>query len=364
MKELMKLDAALWGNPLHDWLVSLGIAVAILLTVALLKPILIQRLSVLARRTSTVLDDAIVKALQATRLWLIAFVAIYLGGEFLTLPAKAEKLIGNAAAIALFVQIGFWIGTLLEVWISHSRTRALEVDASAATSLSALSFVGKLVLWALILLFALDNLGVNVTAMVAGLGIGGIAVALAAQNILGDLFASLSIVIDKPFVLGDFIIVEDYMGAVESIGIKTTRIRSLGGEQIVFSNSDLLKARLRNYKRMRERRVVCGFGVLYQTTPEQLEKIPGIMKRIIETQPLTRFDRAHFQKFGESSLDFEVVYWMLDPDYNKYMDTQQAINLALMRAFAKEGIGFAYPTRSIFVEAPVKIESALRQAAS
>jgi small-conductance mechanosensitive channel len=203
---------------------------------------------------------------------------------------------------------------------------------------------------------ALDNLGVNVTTMIAGLGVGGIAVALAVQNILGDLFASLSIVIDKPFVIGDFVIVDEYMGTVEHVGLKTTRLRSLGGEQLVFSNGDLLKTRIRNYKRMRERRAVFGFGIEYDTPIELVEKIPAMVRAIIEARAKVRFDRAHFKGFGASSLDYEVVYWMLDPDFNLYMDTQQQINLELMRLFQREGVSFAYPTQTVLVQGALGLD--------
>ena len=262
------------------------------------------------------------------------------------------------ATIAALLQLGLWANSGFRCWIELYRERAMKANIGAATSIGAMAFIGQVVLWSVVLLLGLDNLGVDVTALIAGLGVGGIAVALAVQNILGDLFASLSIVIDKPFVVGDFIIVDTFAGTVEYVGLKTTRIRSLGGEQIVFANSDLLQARVRNYKRMWERRILFNFGVLYQTTPDQLEKIPVLVKTIIEQQPLARFDRAHFAKFGDSSLDYEVVYWMQDPDYTKYMDTQQAINLALVREFEAHGIGFAYPTRTLFVEGPIQVENA------
>jgi small-conductance mechanosensitive channel len=206
------------------------------------------------------------------------------------------------------------------------------------------------VLYVLVLLMVLDNLGVDVTALVASLGIGGVAVALAVQNILTDLFACLSISIDKPFVLGDFIIVGDLLGTVEHIGLKTTRVRSLSGEQLIFSNNDLLGSRVRNFKRMYERRVVFTFGVVYQTRHEQLRRIPDMVRAIIEARENTRFDRAHFKAYGDSSLDFEVVYYVLVPDYNIYMDIQQAINLDLFERFEKEGIGFAYPTRTVYMQ--------------
>jgi len=230
--------------------------------------------------------------------------------------------------------------------------RRLDDDADSATSIAALGFVVKLAIWAVVILIALDNLGVDITALIAGLGIGGIAIALAVQSVLSDLFASLSIIVDKPFVIGDFIVVGDQMGNVERIGLKTTRVRSLSGEQIVFSNSDLLSSRVRNYKRMYERRIVFGFGVLYETPTDVVAAIPSMVREIVERQMNVRFDRCHFRSFGNSALDFETVYYVDVPDYNVYMDTQQAINLGIMRAFEVEGIEFAYPTQTLYVRRP------------
>jgi small-conductance mechanosensitive channel len=351
----MDWNTELFGNPLQDWLTALGLALVINVVVGVIKWLIIGRIAKLAANSSTALDDAFVAVARRTKQFLVFGVTLFIGTRYLQLPERIESLLVGFATVAAFLQFGLWAMAGLDFWLERYRKRALQTDSSATTSLAALAFIGRTVLWAIVLLLALDNLGVDVTALVAGLGVGGIAVALAVQNILGDLFASLSIVIDKPFVVGDFIIVDSYMGSVEYVGLKTTRIRSLGGEQIVFSNADLLKARVRNYKRMYERRILFKFGVLYQTTPEQVEKAVRIVREIIEAEELTRFDRAHFASFGDSSLDFEVVYWMKDPDYNRYMDVQQRVNLAMMRAFAKEGIGFAYPTRSLFVEAPVQV---------
>lgn len=358
----MVLDALLLGNPLKQWLAALGIALLINLVVGLCKVVALRRLSELAQRTSTVADDVAVDVIGKTRQWLIFLVTLYIGSRSLDLPEHADGVLRGAATLGAFLQAGLWLGALLDFFIKRSRDRATAENPGAATSLAALSFLGRFLIWAAILLLMLANLGINVTALVAGLGVGGIAVALAVQNILGDLFASLSIVIDKPFVIGDFIIVDDYMGTVEHVGLKTTRVRSLSGEQLVFANSDLLKARLRNYKRMHERRAVFAFGMIYQTSAAQLARIPGIIRGIVENQPLTRFERAHFKSFGESSLDFEVVYWMLDPDYNQFMDTQQAVNLAIVSAFETEGLGFAYPTQSLFIEGPLQIERPARLA--
>jgi small-conductance mechanosensitive channel len=204
-------------------------------------------------------------------------------------------------------------------------------------------------IWAMVLMLTLDNLGIDITALVAGLGIGGIAVALAVQNVLGDLFASLSITLDRPFVVGDFLIVGDFMGSVEYIGIKSTRLRSLGGEQIIISNSDLLSSRVRNYGRMLERRVVFVTSVTYETPIEKVEKIPVLIREIVEAQSNTRFDRCHFAKHAAASLDFETVYYVLTGDYNQYMDIQQAINLRLHRELMTLGIEFAYPTQKLYV---------------
>jgi small-conductance mechanosensitive channel len=214
---------------------------------------------------------------------------------------------------------------------------------------TALSFIGKLGLWSLVLLIALQNLGVEVTALLASLGVGGIAVALAAQNILGDLFASLSIYFDRPFVVGDFIIVDSLLGTVEKVGLKTTRIRSLHGEQLIFSNNDLLNSRIRNYKRMLERRILFSIGVVYGTAYEKLVRVPEILRDAIEREELARFDRAHFRGYGDSSLDFEIVYWVTLPDYNTYMDIQQRINFEIFRRFEEEEIAFAFPTRTVHI---------------
>lgn len=199
----------------------------------------------------------------------------------------------------------------------------------------------------------LSNLGVNITAFVASLGVGGIAVALAAQNVLGDLFASVSIAADKPFEVGDFIVFGSVAGSVETVGVKTTRIRSISGEQVVIGNTELLKQTVANYKRLRERRIVFGFGVTYDTTADQAAEIPGIVRSIVEASTQVRFDRAHFKAFGESSLDYEVVYIVLDPGYGVYMDEQQRINLALMRELANRGIEFAFPTRTLHIASAV-----------
>jgi small-conductance mechanosensitive channel len=257
----------------------------------------------------------------------------------------------------LLIQATIWIHQGINFWVDDYRDRNLETDAASVTTIITVGFLAKITLYTILVLLILSNLGFKLGPLLAGFGIAGIAVGLALQNILGDLFASLTIVLDKPFVIGDFIIVDDKLGVIEHIGLKTTRVRSLSGEQLIFSNGDLLSSRIRNYKRMQERRVLFNFGVLYQTPHDKMAAIPEMVREIIQAQPDTRFDRTHFKAFGDSSLDFEAVYYLLKPDYNFYMDTQQAINLALLGRFESEGIGFAYPTQTLYIQREGSLES-------
>jgi small-conductance mechanosensitive channel len=348
-------------NTPTEWLIALGVATAIVVVLALAKRYAVRFLERFAAQTSTKFDDAVLCAARVTRPFIMVVLGLYFGSQYLELPRKVEVGLEKALMVALVLQGGLWIWALVKFWLERARERALAENPAAATGLAAVGFIVRVLVWAIVLLMVLANLGINVTAMVAGLGIGGIAVALAVQNILGDLFASLSIVIDKPFVIGDFIVVDKEMGTVEYVGLKTTRIRSLSGEQIVISNGDLLKTRIHNFKLMRERRVLFTFGVRYETPIETLEKIPGMVRAIVEARQKVRFERAHLKGFGGSSLDYEVVYWMLEPDFNLYMDVQQTINLELLRAFAGVGVDIAYPTQSIIVEGPLQVERA-RQA--
>jgi small-conductance mechanosensitive channel len=271
---------------------------------------------------------------------------------------RVAQIARTVVTIAVFWQIGLWTATAAIAWLNRKRQHAIETDRAAAGSLAIISVVLRVVIWSVVLLLTLDNLGVNITTLVAGLGIGGIAIALAVQNVLGDLLASLSITLDKPFVIGDFLIVDDFMGNVEYIGIKTTRLRSLSGEQIVMSNADLLGSRVRNYGRMQERRVVFSVGITYETPRELVEAIPELIREIVCAQDNTRFDRSHFAKFGASSLDYETVYFVRSADYNQYMDIQQQINFRIFNAFAERGIEFAYPTQKLWLTGAVQNDAA------
>ena len=296
---------------------------------------------------------AVLQITQRTGRLFLLVVGVYAGTTLLSLPAPVENALGWAFVIVAFLQAALWADRLVAV-ITEWRIRQTDaVAASARSAVSLIRFVGRVVVWSVALLLMFSNLGIDVTALVAGLGIGGIAVALAAQNILGDLFASLAIILDKPFEVGDFIIVGDKMGAVERIGIKTTRIRSLTGEQLVMANADLLGSRVHNYKRMNERRVVFSIGVTYETPADKVEILPGLLREIVEAQEPVRFDRAHFKSYGDFALVFEIVYWVLSADYNVYMDIQQAINLDILKRFEALDVGFAYPTQTVHLHGAV-----------
>lgn len=343
------LDQMYVGNSLEQWLLAGGFFAATLMLLIATRRMVGRHLARLAEASETKWDNLLVALIGKTHTWLLVIVALYVATIPLAVPARIDAVLRSATIIALLVQTTMWGNGVIAFWIELQKERSEEKVGAVATTANIFGFIAKLALYAVIVLLLLDNLGIDVTTLIASLGIGGIAVALAVQNILADLFACLTISLDKPFVIGDFIIVGDLMGTVEHVGLKTTRIRSLSGEQLIFANNDLLSSRIRNFKRMYERRVVFGFGVIYQTSCEQLRAIPGIVKAAIEAQEHTRFDRAHFKSYGDSSLDFEVVYYVLVPDYNVYMDIQQAINLELFRQFEEKGIEFAYPTRTLYV---------------
>ena len=340
------LERTYSGNTLEAWLIAFAIAALSFVALKILQRIILLRLSAVVHKTETILDDLFLEIVKRTRLLSLVILALYLGSQILAFSPQRERVIDTVMVLVLLLQGSIWATSGVTFWV-NSVVRRRSDDAATATSLSALGFFGKLLLWSITALLILENLGVNITALVAGLGIGGIAVALALQNVLSDLFASLSIVLDKPFVIGDFVIVDDYLGTVEHVGLKTTRVRSLSGEQVIFSNADLLKSRIRNFKRMFERRVVFTIGVTYDTGYEKLAHISSMLKKIVEAQSQTRFDRAHFKEYGESALVFEVVYFVRSPDYNTFMDIQQAINLEIYRRCEAEGIEFAFPTRTL-----------------
>jgi small-conductance mechanosensitive channel len=343
------LNSVYFGNTLRVWLAALGIVVGTWLTLSLAKRVLVNRLHRFARTTATDVDDLIVELLRRTRWYLLLSVSLYAASHTLLVAPDVHELIRVFIILTILLQSAIWGNGIIAYAIARIARQRMSEGTPNATMLGAIGFVMRLLLWTIVVILALDNLGFNITTLVAGLGIGGIAVALALQNVLGDLFASLSIVLDKPFVVGDFIVVDSAQGTVDRVGLKTTRLRSLSGEEIIIANADLLKSRIRNYRRMQERRAVFTVGITYSTPPETVARVPAMLREVITAQPNARFDRAHFQSFGESALLFEAVYYVTSPEYMVFMDVQQEINLEVLRRCTAEGISFAFPTRTVYM---------------
>jgi small-conductance mechanosensitive channel len=342
-------DTEFLGNPLSRWATAVGAGVVVIVVMRLIVAVVARRMRRFAAGTATDVDDLVADLVDRTKLLFVLIVALWAGSEFLTLSATAQGRIRAVLILGLLLQTGYWTTALVNYGLNRYRRRVRDDDPGIATAMGAVGFVVRLGIWAIIALIALDTLGIEITALLAGVSVGGIAVALAVQNILGDLFAALSIVLDKPFVVGDYIVVGDSMGTVENVGLKTTRVRSLTGEQLVIGNSDLLSSRIRNYKRMEERRAEFQVGVEYGTPAEKLEKIPDMIKEAVEARENTRFDRSHFKAFGDFALVYETVFFMTVPDYFSLMETRQAINLELYRRFEDAGIEFAFPTQTLHV---------------
>jgi len=346
MKELLAQEY--YGNTVQQYAIALLIIIGGILFVRIFRSRLLKQIKKWAEKTETKFDDYLIRGIEKFGLPILVFVAIYSGLSYLVFSEKADKFIDNSMVVVITIYVirlfSAFIRLALESYIGKQ-----EGGLEKLKQLNGIMLMINALIWAVGLLFLFDNLGYNVTTIVAGLGIGGIAIALAAQNILGDLFNYFVIFFDRPFEVGDFITVDDKKGTVEHIGIKTTRLLSVNGEQLAFSNSDLTKSRIHNYKRMERRRVVFSLGVVYSTTHEKLQKIPTIIKDIITNQELATFDRAHFASFGTYSLNFEVVYFIESADYMPYMDTQEGINLKIFKAFDEEKIEFAYPTQTILV---------------
>ncbi len=339
------LSAHWLGNRTGDWLEALGVTVLLLLLAAATAWVLrrrLRRMIEIGSRNEQI-HELSLSLLRQTRWGLLMVPAVYLGTLVLELSPGARGVLRSLAILASLLQAALWTTAAIDVWVLRERRRRLQVDAAGATLLGSISFFLRLLLWVLVGVIALENMGVNVSALVTGLGVGGIAVALALQNILGDILASLSIAIDKPFVLGDTIQVDALVGKVEDVGLKTTRLRSPTGEQLIFANGDLLKSRIRNLARQQGRQLVLAFGLDGGTTPDQLEKVPALVRDAIAAQAALRFDRAHLKALGQGTFDFEAVYSISDPDYKVYMDAQQALLLALLRSFAAQGIHLAQP---------------------
>lgn len=287
--------------------------------------------------------------LAHTKQFFFISVALYAAQEILTFPPRVQQVISELVFTLMLLQVGFSAGRALRFYLEIKEMERAP-DRVFTGSLNIIHFVAGILIWSLLILVALENLGVNITALLAGLGVGGVAVALALQNVLGDLFASLSIALDKPFAVGDVLAIDAFTGAVERIGIKTTRLRSENGEQIILSNADILKSRVRNFGRAPEQRALATIRLSYSIPAQTLKGVPKLLESIVREQANARFERCHLKTLGDSCLQFELTYFVQQPKINSLFDLQQAVNFRIIEEFRRIGIEFAYPTQRVMVE--------------
>lgn len=339
---------------IRPYVLGLVLFVGLTLIFKIVQMVIVARLKALSKRTKTDIDDVVIGAISGIRAWVYTLVALYIALQPFALPDIADK-------IATFIFLFAVVWQLIEIavcFIDYLSTRFLEkdedgdgaVDPGSATASHMVALITRIVLWSLGLLFVLSNLGIEVTSLLAGLGIGGIAIAFALQGILSDLFSSFSLYFDKPFRIGDFIVIGEHMGTVQKIGVKTTRIKTPQGEELVVSNAELTSARVQNFKKLEERRVSFQFGITYETPHDKVKSIPGMVERIFESLEGARLDRVFFTTFGDSALLFDVVYYVESADYAEYLKVQQKMNFDLMDKFAEVGIEFAYPTQMLYTK--------------
>ncbi len=336
------MEYSFLGNSAVEWAKSLGLGLCVYTLLSLSKQITVRKLK--SRKSVSQIDfyGAALSVLAKTKASFLISVSLLCASQALVLPEKPQNLIGKFVFTVLLLQTAIWVSTAIRFFVEQDAR--ISIDGARAQSIRALGFLGNLAAYVLLILWGLDTFGVNINTLIAGLGVGGIAVALAVQNILGDLFASLTIVLDKPFVYGDFITVGEYKGTIEKVGLKTTRVRSQSGEQLIFPNADLLQSRIRNYKRMQERRSLFTFYLALDSAPSRLRALPGAIEKIIQNTESVRFERAHLSRITPAGLEFEVVYWVLTPDYGCFADTQQTVTLELLELLQKEKLALAVST--------------------
>jgi small-conductance mechanosensitive channel len=343
------LNIKYFGNTVLEWVLA---ATVFLITFTVL-PLLKSYLMRLAKRPLQASKFGAVtlflRLIPRTSRIFVLVVALNLAMRIVDFPAKAERALEFLIQVGVWFQVGLWAMTVVAYLLDRKQRTVSPGDAGLSSSLTVINFIAGTAIWAVVTLLALDNMGVDITALVAGLGIGGIAVALAVQTVLGDLLASLSITLDKPFAVGDSLVIDNLTGKVEDIGIRSTRIRSINGEQIIISNADLLKSRVRNFGRMDERRGVINIGITYETPVEKVKRARELIEQAINAVTNVRLDRCHFKELGATSLNFEAVFFVLDPAFDALMTAQQDINFKLLEDFAREGIEFAYPTQKLFL---------------
>ncbi|HLT06425.1 MAG TPA: mechanosensitive ion channel family protein [Cyclobacteriaceae bacterium] len=345
-----------WGNTVYDYLFVLGAIIFGVLIIKIIKGPVLRNVKALTSKTKSVVDDFIVDSVERFGIPALYIVVISWALRLLNMSPRMISFIEFATTIIVTVLVIRFISStilmLLTRYVRHQSGGEEKVK-----QLYGIMVIINVFIWTVGILFLLDNWGKDVTAIIASLGIGGIAIALAAQNIVGDIFNYFVIFFDKPFEVGDFVVIDDKNGVIEYVGLKTTRIKTLSGEQLVFSNSDLTNSRIHNFKKMERRRIVFKVKTSFETTHQQLAEIPAIIKGIVLEQKPVTFDRAHFFAYTDSGWDFEIVYYVESGDYNLYMDIQQAINLRIHEEFERKGIAVAMPARALYINRDEEDES-------
>jgi small-conductance mechanosensitive channel len=348
-KKLAALHELLIGIPATDWLTAATVGGVVWAALWILRNLFASRVKNYSNAKNHTLLRLIAYLIANTKQIFLFAVALDAAQESLTLPDKVHRFVLNTVMVLALVQIGLWAGRAVRFYVERKELER-GADRAFSGSLDIISFLARMVIWTLLILVALANLGINITALLAGLGVGGVAVALALQNILGDLFASMSIALDKPFMVGDGLTIDTFVGKVEHIGIKTTRLRSESGEQIILSNADILKSRVRNFGRLAQQRILATIRLDFATPSEKLKDLPKLLENIVREFPQALFERCHLKTIAESSFVFELSYFVQQPARNSILDLQQAVNFRIIDELRRLGVEFAYPAQQVFVD--------------
>lgn len=338
----------LWHNKGSEYLIALGVFIFFVVLFKIFFTIVINRLKKISQRTQTDLDDFSVSLIENIKPPFYLFISLYIAANFLVLSEIIRKILLALFLIVITLQIISVLQKIIDFLVAKKILKEGENNRDKETAVKLAVQIIKFSLWIIGIIMILSNFGIEVTSLIAGLGIGGIAVALALQNILSDIFASFSIFVDKPFKSGDFIASGNDMGTVDRIGIKSTRLKTLEGQELIISNRELTESRIINYQGIEKRRVIFSLGITYETPLAQLKKIPQLLTTVIKSTNDTQFGRVHFKTYGDSSLNFEVLYYILTSNFNKYMDIRQEINFKILDIFQQENIDFAYPTQTVY----------------
>ncbi|HEX3398231.1 MAG TPA: mechanosensitive ion channel family protein [Steroidobacteraceae bacterium] len=348
-KKLGAMQALLLGIPPTEWLIAAIVGAVVWASLWILRDLIASRYEKYSSAKNPTLIRLIAYLIGNTKQILFFAVALDAAKESLTLPDGVQRVVSHTVMILILIQIGLWAGRCVRFYL-EMKERERGADRVFSGSLDIINFVARMLIWSLLILVALDNVGVNITALLAGLGVGGVAVALALQNVLGDLFASLSIALDKPFVIGDNLTIDTFVGKVEHIGIKTTRLRSESGEQIILSNADILKSRVRNFGRLSQLRILATIRLRFDTPTDKLKALPTVLENIVREHAQAQFERCHLKTLGESAFQFELSYFVQQPATNSLLDLQQAVNFRIIDELRRSGLEFAYPAQAIFLD--------------